>query len=264
MRVIDQPTMLKDGSGWGAMAGVSAALLAEVGFTGAPALTIERDDAAPWWATLGREWKIREQGFKPHGSCWWAQPPIEAALALVRTHGIRPADILAIRVETFEKAVHLAHPAPTLTDEAQYSLPFPVAAALVKASRPDDGGWYGLGPDELLEDALADPETRRLAAAVTLVEDPALTARFPGRFLARVELTLADGRCVRSPETTFRGELDDPLTDDEVDRKARWLAEPVLGAERTAALLEAAWAIEAAPSIAPFLRLLAAPPALVP
>ncbi len=34
MRVIDHPTMLKDGSGWGAMAGTSAALLARQGFTG--------------------------------------------------------------------------------------------------------------------------------------------------------------------------------------------------------------------------------------
>ena len=38
MRVIDAPTMLKDGSGWGAMAGVSAAYLARSGFTGAPAI----------------------------------------------------------------------------------------------------------------------------------------------------------------------------------------------------------------------------------
>ena len=37
MRCIDYPTMLKDGSGWGAMAGVSAAYLAADGFTGAPA-----------------------------------------------------------------------------------------------------------------------------------------------------------------------------------------------------------------------------------
>ena len=41
MRCIDHPTMLKDGSGWGAMAGVSAAYLAQSGFTGAPAISME-------------------------------------------------------------------------------------------------------------------------------------------------------------------------------------------------------------------------------
>ena len=44
MRCIDYPTMLKDGSGFGAMAGVSAAFLAKDGFTGAPALTIENEE----------------------------------------------------------------------------------------------------------------------------------------------------------------------------------------------------------------------------
>ncbi len=37
MRCIEHPTMGKDGSGWGAMTGVSAGLLAAEGFTGAPA-----------------------------------------------------------------------------------------------------------------------------------------------------------------------------------------------------------------------------------
>jgi 2-methylcitrate dehydratase PrpD len=36
MRCIDHPTMVKDGSGFGALAGVSAACLAADGFTGAP------------------------------------------------------------------------------------------------------------------------------------------------------------------------------------------------------------------------------------
>ena len=53
MRCIDHPTMLKDGSGWGAMAGVSAAYLAADGFTGAPAITIEGDDVADLWGDLG-------------------------------------------------------------------------------------------------------------------------------------------------------------------------------------------------------------------
>ncbi len=45
LRACDSPTMVKDGSGWGAHVGVTAALLARDGFTGAPALTVERDDA---------------------------------------------------------------------------------------------------------------------------------------------------------------------------------------------------------------------------
>lgn len=142
MRCIDHPTMLKDGSGWGAMAGVQAGMLAEAGFTGAPAVTVEAPEVAGWWASLGSHSYVMEQGFKAHGSCWWSQPPIEAVLALTREHGLRPADVTAIRIETFEKAVHLGHPAPETTEQAQYSVPFPVAAALVKGTRGSDA-WYG-------------------------------------------------------------------------------------------------------------------------
>jgi 2-methylcitrate dehydratase PrpD len=58
MRLVDQPTMVKDGSGWGTMAGVSAAYLAAEGFTGAPAVTVEGDDAADLWDDLGQTWRI--------------------------------------------------------------------------------------------------------------------------------------------------------------------------------------------------------------
>jgi len=138
-------------------------------------------------------------------------------------------------------------------------VPFPVAAALVKGSRRPDG-WYGLGPAELLEGSLHDRETRRLARCVELVEAPDLTAAFPKRFIARVTLTLADGRVLVSPDTTFRGELDDPFSDAELGTKFRWLAGSLLGAERVAALEAAAWGIADAPSIGPLLRLLSAPP----
>jgi hypothetical protein len=99
---------------------------------------------------------------------------------------------------------------------------------------------------------------------VELVEAPDLTAAFPRRFLARVRLTLADGRVLISPDTTFRGELDDPLTDAEVTTKYRWLAGTLLCESRTAELEAAAWGIADAPTIEPLLTLLVAPPDQTP
>src|SRR3546814_2228403 len=64
MRVIDHPTMLKDGSAMGAMSGVSAALLAAAGFTGAPAVTVMGAAVADLWADLGQRWRIEEQDRK--------------------------------------------------------------------------------------------------------------------------------------------------------------------------------------------------------
>ena len=116
MRCIDFPTMVKDGSGWGAMAGVSAALLAKAGFTGAPALVWEGADVADLWRDLGKRWRIMEMYFKPYPVCRWAQPPITASLGLLRKHGVSGADIAKIKVETFHNAVRLATRTPKTTD----------------------------------------------------------------------------------------------------------------------------------------------------
>src|SRR4029078_8036035 len=65
MRCIDHPAMVKDGSGRGALGGVSAAYLASDGFTGAPAVVIEADRSGIW-DDLGERWYILEQYFKPY------------------------------------------------------------------------------------------------------------------------------------------------------------------------------------------------------
>ena len=226
MRACDHPSMVKDGSGWGAHAGVSAALLAAQGFSGAPALTIERDDAAPFYGDLGTRWRICEQYFKAYPVCRWAQPAIEAALELQRAHRFAASDIAGIAIESFREAVALGSqcPLPRATDEAQYSLPFPVAAALV---------FGRVGADEVDARGLNDAQVARLVAATTVSEDHAFSDRFPAERWARLRITLQDGRTLVSEPARARGNPENPLSDDELRAKYRELATPALGAERT-------------------------------
>src|SRR6476646_2770491 len=149
-RVCDSPSMVKDGSGWGAHAGVTAALLARAGFTGAPALTVERADARGFWDDLGTRWRIREQYFKPYPVCRWAQPAVEAALDLQRTHRFAAEDVVALAVESFREAIALgaACAMPATTEDAQYHVRLPIAAALV---------FGEIGVAEVSPPRLADP-----------------------------------------------------------------------------------------------------------
>ena len=57
---------------------------------------------------------------------------MEAAAQLRRDHDFSHADIEAISVRTFLEASRLATAEPATTDEAQYSLPFPLAALLAR------------------------------------------------------------------------------------------------------------------------------------
>jgi len=227
LRACDAPTMVKDGSGWGAHVGLAAALLARDGFTGAPALTVERDDAIALWRDLGERWRIREQYFKAYPVCRWAQPAIEAALALQRAHGFLADDVATIAVESFREAVGLGSQCanPRTTEEAQYSITFPVAAALV---------FGRLGADEVGAGGLSDSRVVRLLSNVTLAEDEEWSRRFPAERWARVRITLVDGRTFASEPACARGNPENPLSDDELRAKYRELAAPVLGAARAA------------------------------
>ena len=232
MRCIDHPTMLKDGSGWGAMAGVSAGMLAATNFTGAPALTVEAPEVAEFWDDLGKSWAILEQYFKPYAVCYWAQPAIAGALALQEKHKLEPAGIEHIRVFTFHEASRLTCSRPQSTEEAQYSLPFPVAMALARGQ---------LGLEELSSAALRDALVLRLAERVEMVDDDSFNARFPADRMSRVVIETTAGATFDSGDVRARWDLTTPPTDEELREKFRWLAQETLPAPRAAALEEMIW-----------------------
>lgn len=250
MRCIDHPTMVKDGSGWGAMAGLTAATLAQKGFTGAPALTVEADAVWPHWHDLGHRWELMRQYFKPHAVCRWAQPAVEGALQLTEQHAIAAAQIRRITVHSFHEAIRLANRRPTTTEEAQYSLPFPVAAALVHGK---------LGIAQLNEAALRHPEVLRLAGLVELVEDARFNSEFPARRFARVVIETADGAEVSTGAVEARWDAAAPPSDDDLRQKFRALAAEQLTVDRAAAIELTVWYMPDLPNAAELHRLLAEP-----
>jgi 2-methylcitrate dehydratase PrpD len=246
-RVIDHPTMLKDGSAMGAMSGVSAALLAAAGFTGAPAVTVTGEDVADLWSDLGRRWRIEEQYIKAYPVCRWAQPAVEAVLSLSRggpQAAFRPEQIRRVTIHSFAAATRLAVRHPLTTDEAQYSLPFPVAAALVHGR---------LGVAEIDGAGLSDPQVLALSAAMVLVEDAGYSARFPAERWAHAVIELSDGRCLASAPCPARGDPEAPFSDAALTDKFHQLADPVLGGARSAALAAACFAIDQTAELSGFM-----------
>ena len=227
MRVIDHPTMLKDGSGWGAMSGVSAAYLAADGFTGAPAITVEGADVRDLWESLGQRWCIAEQYFKHFPVCRWAQPPVQAVLDLRRAHGLQSEAVDHIQIETFHHSKRLATREPKTTEEAQYSTAFPTAVALVRGR---------VDPADVADAALNDPEITRIAQCMLINEDAGFTAAFPERRIARVTVVLKDGQRLTSADTEAPGDPEHPVSNVDVMAKFHAYATPVLGADRARAI----------------------------
>ena len=230
MREIAHPTMLHDGSGWGGLAGMTAALLAERGFTGAPAVTVEAPDVAGIWADLGQDWQVLQQYVKPYPVCRWAHPAIDAARALRLAPAPDPAAIAEVRVQSFAEAATLFAGIPETTSQAQYALAFPLSVMLVHGR---------IGLEHISGAGLSDAAVVALARRVRVAVSDAHAARFPAERWAEVELELQDGRVLASGPTQGRGGPERPFGADEIVAKFHEFADPVLGAGRAEALRDA-------------------------
>ena len=234
MREIATPTMLHDGSGWGGLAGMTAAILAEAGFTGAPAITVEGEDVGAYWDDLGQVWLTDQQYIKPYPTCRWGHGAIDAARTILDRDAPNVAEIAEVRINTFAAGAALFAGMPSTTSEAQYSLPFAVAAMLAKGR---------VGMEEITGAGLSDPAVAALVAKTRVRVAPRHEARFPAGRWADVELVIADGRVLASGDTDARGGPTTQFTDDEIIAKYRAFAEPALGEARAEAMLAAGLAL---------------------
>ena len=238
MREIANPTMLHDGSGQGALVGMSALEMAAMGFTGAPAITIEAPEVASIWADLGEFWQTDHQYIKPYPICRWAHAAIDAVRALGQTHQITSDQVERIEIRSFHNAVQLFPGMPETTSQAQYSLPFAVATMIVHGQ---------IGLDHISGAGLQDAKISALVRRTHLIEDPRHEARYPQDRWADVTLHLRDGRVLASGDTHARGGPERPFGEDDIVAKFRAFATPVLGEARTEAIGTATLALVDAP-----------------
>ncbi|MEH6739624.1 MAG: hypothetical protein V7695_13885 [Sulfitobacter sp.] len=201
------------------MTGISAADLAEDGFTGAPAITCEAPEVSEIWGNLGTHWRILERNFKAYPVCRWAHPPIEAALALARTYEFDLNEVEEIVVTTFHEATKLSTRRPMDGDAAQYSLPLTVAISLIHGT---------IRPEHMLIQNYDRPDIWRLVDKVSFVESDEYNAGFPQERFANVIIKLADGTTLKSETAVARGSFDAPLSDGEILEKLHHYAASVL------------------------------------
>jgi 2-methylcitrate dehydratase PrpD len=258
---------LEDGSavkrlhaGWAAQAGVFAATLAAGGVTG-PASVLEgrfgfyrtfvgTAPIADPFATLGREWETVRIGFKPYPCCHLSHAYIDCALRLRADERIETDAIASIecRVPAGEVPI-ICEPRdvklrPMSTYQAQFSLPYAVAAAFV------DGR---VGLDTFTPRRLTDARLLGLAARVEHAVDPA--SAFPDGFPGWVRVRLRDGRVAEAREPDGRGGPARPLPASAIVEKFRDNARRAVPPSQVAELEEAVLRLDGAPAVQKLLTL---------
>ena len=227
VREIANPTMLHDGSGMGAMVGLMAVLLAEEGFAGAPAVTVEAEGVAAHWSDLGEVWTIEQNYIKPYPICRWAHAAIDALDKVMREYDL-PADAIdTVEVGTFREAAALYAGMPQTTSQAQYSLPFALAVRWVHGA---------VGPDHIQGAGLSDAHVAQAVERIRVREVSRHSERFPVGRWSDVTLRLRDGRVLQSGDVHARGGPEAPMDDATFEAKFRTMAAS-LASERQDRLL---------------------------
>jgi len=226
-------------------AGILAALLAQQGQPGAPAVIergllpgfggrISSEAEATVVAGLGADYLLPQTYFKRHAGCRGNHAPVDAALDLVMAEKLTTGDIGMVRVGVDSVTRAAAIEPPRDGKQAQMSIGFSVALALLKRR----ASVYDYTDAVLNESAM-----RELMQRIEVVVDERLDAGYPQRRGAWVEVTLRSGTELRGTVPNARGEPECPLTEQEVREKFRMLAALRLGARATA-LEQAVLALE--------------------
>ena len=76
------------------------------------------------------------------------------------------------------------------------------------------------------------------------------------RFQGLVEITLKDGRTLREHVINCRGRPENPMSPEEVEKKAAWLMEPVLGKKNVDQIIESSRRLETVANVRDLTNLL--------
>jgi len=207
--------------------GLSAALLAQAGMSG-PRQVLE----APWGgffstyahgiatpaatlAGLGSEFRIARSGMKPYACCRGLHATLDALFEVMRETGAGSNAIKRMIVHGNEQ-VRVQFDRPEIGNllDAQFSFQYALAVGAVS-------GRATL--DQFVPFRYAEPEVQRLMSATSVVADRAMK---PGEY-PPLEIRFTDGRSIERHIPFAKGAPENPLSDDELHRKAVSQIEPV-------------------------------------
>ncbi len=239
--------------------GILAAMLAQEGMTGPSEILEGRlgffhcfapDGANPSIVTdgLGQDWHFLRIYFKPWCSCRYVHYAIEATQKDLEQHPFRADDIESIVVRTHRNAKQGSDiPDYRSPLHARLSIQYGIASILVR-------GRAGLGEYE--DDAIADPEVRRVSDLVRIEVDEEIQKLYPNPRSMIVEIRDRSGATASARIDHAKGDPENPMTDDELHAKFLDVTGGVIDEARAEAIMKSAMSIRECADISSFASLL--------
>ena len=207
--------------GHAARSGLTAALLAQKGFTssergleaprGFAHVLSSHCDLDAIISGLGATWELADNAYKPYPCGIVVHPIIDGCLQLRGQHGITPDAIARIELRVHPLVMKLTgNPAPRDGLQAKLSVQHCAAAACINGT---------VGVKEFTDACAIDPAIVALRSRVTAVVDEAMAAD-----AADVVIVLRDGARHHAFVPHASGSLERPLSDIDLENKFRALA----------------------------------------
>ena len=226
--------------GRSAQNGYAAALLAKEGFTagergiegprGFANVMAASRDLSKITSRLGVDFDLRENTYKPFPCGIVNHPTIDGCIQIHDEERPDPASIAAVRLRVAPLVIDLCNQQNiTRGLQGKFSVYHGAAVGLVR-------GKAGLR--EYTDEAVNDPQVKRVREATTAVGDPAVTED-----QSAVEVELADGRRLTRFVEQSLGNIHRPLTDRQLEEKFRDQAVLVLPAQDVESLIQSCWRI---------------------
>ncbi|MBI2988731.1 MAG: MmgE/PrpD family protein [Deltaproteobacteria bacterium] len=237
--------------------GVTAALLAQKGFTG-PTSIIEsynRDfEGVPLAPLTERKgaWAVLRGWMKCFPAYHKSHTAITAVLELVREHGIKAQQVEMVHVKVFDRAVTKVRNCsrrPQCQEEADHSLPYLLAIAILEGE---------VGLDQFAREQWKDSRVLELMGRMEFQGDAEFDKLFPERWPAVVEIKTGNGQRYSRRVDYPKGAPQYPMTDKEIEAKFRGLAKKVLRDEQIQQIMDTAYHLEELDDVAKLMALLAA------
>ena len=225
--------------------GILAAQLVQCGFTSLQdgpsdlyeSLLGEGFNTEAVMAGLGEPgaYRIQNNYFKFHACCLYNHPALDAVESLLRQEEFTVTDVSRVQIEAPPLALTMADPEPDNMLAAKFSIPYAVAAMLVRGNA-NVTAFY---PDQV-----ANPQIRELARVVEVTADSEMSLRRYDYPSAKVAVSLKDGRRLEQSVTAQRGDYRNPVTTEELVAKFRFLATETLGEYKASQVIEIVKSLE--------------------
>jgi len=202
---------------------------------------------------LGIQYRITECYIKPYPACRYLHASIEAALNLVREHGIRAADVeKAVVTTNTSSASRLSYEIKSHVN-AIFSHAYQVAAVLYDGRVDLPIAWEEKVRQPAFVDLMNRVQVRATPEYDRRHQEKSLTqAPWP----AEVEVLTKDGRKYVSHVASPKGDPGNPMTPDEVRQKFVKFSGDILSKARATEIIELVDRLETVPSVDSLIDLL--------